>query len=239
MEHHPLIDRKNPVMISDLRASLYDFFGYLLPGMIATAGIGVLLTSATDLNAAIPIGLLRDGLIGIGFLVTSYCVGHLIHAIGNVLPPIRYTPEEELLGKNGSLSLELRNALDDALRRRLRLDPEKLEPGEKYAVADEARALVPREGDRDMYIYREGFYRGMTIASAIIALALLWRGVFAETCISVNPDQVWCVARRVWITMGVGAVFAVFGFGYRMRRFARYRVNRAVMLGLIALSESK
>ena len=91
-------------MMSDLRASLYDFFGYLLPGAIATAGIGVLLMSVGDLAAAINIEPLRDGWITIGFVVTSYCVGHLIHAIGNALPPIKYQPENELLGENGSLS---------------------------------------------------------------------------------------------------------------------------------------
>src|SRR2546426_1116017 len=99
-------------MVGDFRASLYDLFGYLFPGFVATAGIALVWHAIFATAAPIPLDPLTSPILGSATLVVAYLLGHLCHAIGNVFTT---SPEDELLTSGGQGSLALLEAIDDRL----------------------------------------------------------------------------------------------------------------------------
>jgi hypothetical protein len=104
-------------------------------------------------------------------------VGHLLHAGVNLLH-LSSHPEDRAFGHRhrGRLLPEvLLEAIDRTLYERYQIDGKKLPALDKYTLMDEARILLQGANDRDVYVYREGFYGGMVIASAVLAIGLLMR----------------------------------------------------------------
>ena len=84
-----------------------------------------------------------------------------------------------------------------------------------------------------MYIYREGFYRGMVVSAGLLTAALLARLATADTCVAVNAASTICLERRDLVLAAALAAAATLGFYRRMRRFTQYRLRRAALLWII------
>jgi len=251
-------------MLSDLRASIYDLFGYFLPGSVALAGIALISWAAWyppeyagDLTFA------SNGVVVSAFVVAAYLLGHVLHGIGNLIPRLtrvsesvllasqpdpgasatvpstHQTPSRIFLDPPAPLSKALRDAIDVQLENHFRGRVKEMSALEKFGFIDEARNWAPREGDREVYIYREGFYRGMTLASALLCVGLLLRFAVAPySCIVLDLD-VTCLSRGEIAIFSLLSLCAVPAYLIRLERFARYRIERAVLLWLDALIQAK
>ncbi len=95
-------------MLNDLRATLYETFGYLLPGIVFLTAL-VILFWAIYLPAS-PIGYVDLSLQMIAaLLLLAYFLGHLNQALGNLFAKVLRSPEEAVLSKRqpGSMPYHL------------------------------------------------------------------------------------------------------------------------------------
>jgi hypothetical protein len=109
---------------------------------------------------------------------------------------------------------------------------------DRYSLIDEARVLAEREGDREVYIYHHGFYRGMIIASIILLIGFTLRFFVGRSCIEVSGNS-YCAGRFDFFAASVITAASVYGFWLRLKRFAEYRLVRAVMLWLAIMKFSE
>lgn len=109
---------------------------------------------------------------------------------------------------------------------------EEIESNWVYRVLDEYTVQAGKPGDRDMFIYREGFYRGTCIALFFLSAALLVRMAFSGTSVQFSkwlfPVSFWQLLLTAAITGGLGWLFF-----QRYKRFTEYRVTRAVLAALV------
>lgn len=219
-------------MFKDLQLTLYDIFGYFFPGLIVLFALTILFwalfwpTSAyvvyTDFSAPI---------IAILVLI-AYLAGHLAQACGNFLeklPRARDVLEKKLL-----IDDQLGPALNKALGQRFGHGAEKLTPRETYRLCDQALVHHGSFGEREIFVYREGFYRGVCIALAVLTFGLLVRLVRL-------PARLWILDAPTDIPFGalvLVILLAALGAWLCFRRylrFAEYRI-RTCLLRFLALS---
>lgn len=161
--------------VADIQVTLYDIFGYLFPGLV-TLGALTIFSWAAFLPAS---GLTTPRLSGtwwIAVFVTSYVLGHLVQAVANLL--VKWIPP---FGPSALAALDWSphgSAIPGALGFGTR--PESAREAELWAAQlfEAADIVVAQQGktdDRTIYQYREGFYRGLTIAFALSFAAVVIR----------------------------------------------------------------
>lgn len=228
--------------MTDIRGSLYDIFGYFIPGVIACLGVisFIYAFSGTD-TISIPAG---PALLTTVLLITAYAVGHLIQALANLLPVLAginpgvavVTPAfKDGRDRNVVLSAAAISLLERRLIAAFGREVLSLTGSERFALIDEGRVLAGREGDREVYIYHHGLYRGLVVALAILILGAAVQAVFGSTCMSIGEVS-YCPTPGNWGALIVIATAGIAASWVRLRRFAEYRVTRAVFLWLQATS---
>ena len=89
-----------------------------------------------------------------------------------------------------------------------------------------------KEGDREIFVYREGFYRGTALSLLLLSAALLVRMFVPGASIRFTKGlfqlSFWEPLITAVITGGVGYLFV-----RRYQRFAEYRITRAVLAALV------
>ena len=228
--------------MGDLRGSLYDLFGYFIPGLTAGIGGWLLLWSLAWRSSELSLAPVEEPAIILLLILLFYTCGHLVQAIGNRSSRLQgldtdralsegYAPNQTTRIPNVVLSQATLEIIDQTLKTRFGTEFLRLPPRDRFAFIDEARILSEREGDREVYIYHHGFYRGMIVATLILILGLASRLLSPKSCIGAGGD-LYCIGRLEVLLVSSVAAGSVYGFWFRLQRFAEYRLVRAVMLWL-------
>lgn len=99
-------------MFAGLRVTLYEVFGYLLPGAVSLCGLGIVAWSCFWPAATLaPPNASAPFWVTIGLI--AYLLGHLTQALGNLVS-CGWKPEVELLSEGSRVT-----ALVDAAKKRL------------------------------------------------------------------------------------------------------------------------
>ena len=149
-------------------------------------------------------------------LFAAYLVGHLGQAIGNLLeklPMIRKRLDEAL-----PLSKGVEELLRSAIGARFGKAVESIKPRELFALCDQALLHHDSPGEREIFVYREGFYRGSSVALAILAVALAIRMVHAPAVLAVLGVTVEVYRGPLALACGLAALGAWLAF-WRYVRF--------------------
>lgn len=226
--------------MGDIRASLYDLFGYLIPGLLGGFGLWLLMWSLAWPAATLSMAPAEDPIVAIFILALTYAIGHVIQAVGNLLhgldgldlkQALTLTSHDTHVAKNGVLSKAVLTAVNEALQARYSATFQEFSPEERFALIDESRVLADREGDREVYIYHHGFYRGLLVAALLLILGISSRIFVARSCMLVGGAE-YCAGRLELMLALIVVTGSAMAFRARLRRFARYRLVRAVMLWL-------
>src|SRR5438445_169723 len=204
-------------MLENFAFTLYEIFGYLLPGGLALVGISLLFWAVFVPRLPLGIATFQPGLVTWTAIVfTSYLLGHAVQAVGNLL---LNGAEDDALGVNGTLPEEIRKRAADLSAKLLTLNSEKLSPVWIFKALDEQSVQTDKTGDRDMFVYREGFYRGGAIALFFLTVTLLVRSWFPGSSIQFTKG-VFYISHGQFLTTAL--IIAVVGrlFVRRYRRFA-------------------
>src|SRR5690606_3665581 len=80
--------------------------------------------------------------------------------------------------------------------------------------------------NRDIYVYREGFYRGMSVSALLLAVSLLVH-TRADLCTAYLPETACAGPVELLAAFAIASIATV-GFFLRMRRFGHYRLQRSL-----------
>lgn len=208
--------------------TLYEVFGYLIPGGVALLGFALLYWSLFASRVPLAIATLQPG-VGSStvIVVLAYVIGHAVQAVGNKI--FRHV-EATALTMPGAANI--RDRARETAGELIGIVPEQLEPRWVYRILDEYAIQKGQPGDRDMFIYREGFYRGTSTALFFLSATLLVRLVSPGAAIQF-PKWVFPVSfLPLVLTACIVAWLGLLLF-HRYKRFADYRVTRAVLSAMV------
>jgi len=225
-------------MLRDIKVTLYDIFGYLLPGAVFLAAIAVLFwviyipqTPLVFVQLTIETWVL--------ILLLAYFSGHIVQALGNLLIEPFFSTKSLAFSKSRADSLP--DALVQSAKSKasamLGVDLKDISPEWLYRICDETVVQCGAIGDREVYQYREGFYRGLTVSFLMLFLSLVVRTAVPGTSLKLS-DTLQAINGLVllfFILISLAGSLLAF---LRYRRFARYRVIQAI-IGFLALQGSK
>ena len=112
-----------------------------------------------------------------------------------------------------------------------------INPKWTYRVCDAAVVQLGTTAERDVFVYREGFYRGTGVAFGFLTIALSIRAIAGSTYVTWN-EAVIAVPRTLQFGLAIAAAIACILMIRRFDRFAQHRVKCA-LIGFLLISKSK
>lgn len=221
-------------MLQPISVTLYDIFGYLVPGAVTVLAIVIAAWTATAPRATLQL-IPQPTQLWVAAAFVAYIAGHVVQAIANELRRLTRSAESKVLTGAGVAVIPkcLADAVRQKLGARLGVPPDALPPACVCAACDETVVQRGMTDDRQMYVYREGFYRGMTVACLMLSLSIIARAFAPAGAVRV-ASMVQPMGWGQWALLaGLSAGASYFMF-VRYQRFAIYRVTRAI-LGFLAL----
>jgi len=221
-------------MIDKIQLTLYEIFGYFLPGVIAAGALAVFYWAMCIPAVPFPVFKIHPDAVGWGSLLAlSYMLGHILQGIGG-----KYLGgiEEKVLGENGSMPAAIIASARSRTAEISGVKPCEMGPNTLFRIADEYSLRKGPAGDRDVYIYREGFYRGCTTALVLLSFALIVRALRGWTQLKF-PEYVFFVSSMQLLVAALVAMGAARICKKRFERFGSYRVSRAVFAFLVMSKE--
>lgn len=207
-------------MFKELEITLYDIFGYLLPGSIILIAVVVLFWSLFWPSAPLVLIANAPTLAVTGLVFSAYLAGHLGQGIANFLeklPNVKRKLENEL-----PLSAELSQLVRDAVAARFGEHAKSLKPKELALLCDQALICACSPGEREIFVYREGFYRGNCVALAILGLTLLLRLARSPTVICLADARIQIYRSE----LALAALVAAFSTWLSFRRYLRFATHK-------------
>jgi len=224
-------------MLQGIQVTLYDVFGYLLPGFVFLAAIAILFWAVCFPTAPLPWPLEIQANWWVVAAV-AYVAGHMAQALANRFDKaVRPRGSEDLRLAGPGLAKLPDDLVRCAKRKASRIagvGADKMDDLLLYRLCDEAVAQGDASrADRDMYIYREGFYRGLGFSLLALVLALLARAWIPGAAFAPweTPQPIPTMA--FWLLGVLCAAAALLSYE-RAARFEGYKLRQAV-LGFLVL----
>jgi hypothetical protein len=223
-------------MFKQIEITLYDFFGYLLPGAIILGAIFISFWTLFWPGVPLAVHTTLTTSATVFILFTFYLLGHLGQAIGNLMERLR--PVKALRERTLRLSPELRKKLLEAVSARFGLEAKSLPSDELFSLCDQTLVHHCSLGERDIFVYREGFYRGVCIALSLLCVSTILRLirtpvliVFGPATLGVHrPELALCA-----LLMAVGTWLAF----ERYLRFGRHKCQSCFLRFLALVTQAR
>lgn len=225
-------------MIEKIQVSLYDFFGYLLPG-------GVFLLALVIFSWTIfwPQQVLKISqptfTHWVIILLLSYFLGHLIQAVANLFAKI-FPSDDVVLSKKNIHKISksvIEEARSEAKKLFYNYTMKKFSDGDIYNICDETVRRGKTLETREIYLSLEGFYRGLSISNLILALTLFLRIILYESYVKIGWKS-YLLGRPFLLFVGLILLICFFLFFIRYRRFLGYRIKQ-VIYGFLEIRKVK
>ena len=228
--------------MNDLRITLYEIFGYLLPGGVFCASIGLIFWAIYFPQAVVEFDL-QTVEVWATCLAFAYIGGHVVQAVGNKVTKQFTSAENRVMTDPAAFPTKLIKACREKADRMLKaechiVDKTDLEPLWLYRFCDDAVLRSGKLGEREVYVYREGFCRGAFIGFVLLAMALiafsvrLW--LFADNQ-RARVGTVELTPGRMLFFSVLAAISSHFLWN-RFWRFGEYRVTQA-LLGFLTIND--
>jgi hypothetical protein len=219
-------------MKESLSFTLYEILGYLMPGLIAAAALSISFWAIFHGDSVLPLSFWRLSPTGVFVLLfVAYVLGHLVQALAN--PVLKEADKSIMSADDPAILVAKQRALE--LFQGTTIDTNKISDDWLERVMDERCIQVGHQEDREIFTYREGFYRGTTVAmvffSAGVAVCILAGNLRLLIANTVFGPSRWELGVLLLIS-----TLGAWGLYRRFQRFSKYRVNR-VIAAFIALPE--
>lgn len=209
--------------------TLYEILGYIFPGAVMMLGIYALLWNfmpSPEQN--------WDSLSGWewgALLAIAYVVGHSVQAVTNFKIVNWKSARSEFPS-------DLQSILGIRAKESVGLSPSaSLKDKFVRKIAEHVVMQRGKTETRDIYIYREGYYRGMTFALFVFACGVLIHIFDSEmTLRAFGPTLNFAPSARA--SIGVIALVVAYLYFKRYQRFLRYRRNYDIYTFLVISSKS-
>lgn len=215
-------------VLGNVAFTLYEIVGYFVPGGIAF--VACLIFYWTIFAPKTPLGIAAfrpAALPALAIALGCYVLGHAVQAIGNKW--FRSVEKAILDSEKGSAPAWLRECARQIAIRVVGAGPNQhFEPSWLFRVLDEYGLQYCKSGDRDVFVYREGFYRGVSISLFFLSAAVLIRLAVPGAALSLSQGLFRISFLQLLVTFTLVGLLACL-LRTRYRRFAEYRVTRAVL----------
>lgn len=208
-------------MLKDIQITLYDIFGYLLPGSVVVLALVVGLWAVFWPHSLLPVPLSLPALVVTALLFAAYLAGHLAQAMGNIVE--RRSEASKRFDEQIPLSDELQKILRASAAKHLGV-PSDLSAKELYLLCDQALVHNGSMGEREIFVYREGFYRGNSVALAALTLSLCVRIICSPAIAAIGPRTIELHRSH----LALAAVLTAAGAWLAFRRYLRFREYKYV-----------
>lgn len=213
--------------MKELQFTLYEVFGYLLPGVVALSGVLIVFWAIYYPKSPLPTGPLNAGAYT-ALVVASYFAGHFVQAIANMTLGRFCKFEDELAGATTpTVEAELNRLATKAASDLLGIERRLLGPKFLHLFADEMIVQQGIDTEREIFQYREGFYRGATVSFALLSIGGLVRILVPGTALLIREATV-LIPRSLQLFPLCLSIAAVLLMYQRYRRFGRYRAERTL-----------
>jgi hypothetical protein len=217
-------------MKESVNFTLYEVFGYVIPGTIATAALAISLFVIFHGDSILPLSFWRLSPTGVlALLFLAYVVGHLVQALSNSV--LKGADKRIMSGKDPAILVAKQRAAK--LFQGTTGDISEICDTWLERVMDERCIQAGQQGDREIFTYREGFYRGSTVATVLFCAGLVVC-IFTGNLRLLVGNTVFAPSRYELGVMLAISVLGAWGLYRRFLRFSEYRVNR-VIAAFIAL----
>jgi hypothetical protein len=212
-------------MDKDIKISLYDIFGFLLPGFILFIGLSLVIGCFIDCGA--PIAVRSRGVqFWLALAVLSYFFGHFSQALGNVytdFKPFRVDKKDAF----SELPMPFQDRIRTVLQDKYGVDCSKeFDSRLIYLLVDESVLQLGNSTEREIFQYREGFYRGLAVSLLVLTVALGIRWFFAPMHLLWHDKDVQ-LSRALIAFLALIAGASSLLMHKRYMRFASIRVRHA------------
>jgi hypothetical protein len=112
-------------MLKDIQLTLYDVFGYLLPGGLAL--VAIMIVFWASFCSAYPVVIERSGFeVWVAVSIVAYVLGHIVQGIANTVTDRMTRPEDHVLGSHGLAPHALIEAVRTGVGTVIGVDAQKL-----------------------------------------------------------------------------------------------------------------
>jgi hypothetical protein len=211
----------------NIEITLYDIFGYLIPGCVALLGIYLIAW-----RIVLPVNQDWNNVSTVGWAVivgVAYVIGHLVHSLSNILCHLGWkNPEQRILLNSSLIPSNVVHLAQKGASRVIGLsENDSLDVKTLYDVMDHYIQQHGRTESRDIYVYREGFYRGLSVGLCLLAIGSLIHMMGVHTTIAVSGVNFTVTKAFMGFAAILSVIMALFGFA-RYRRFVIYRVKNCL-----------
>lgn len=209
-----------------LSFTLYEIFGYFLPGAVGVFALAILFWAIFLPAAAIPVHSIElSKLWYFGLIVVSYYAGHVLQGVSRSM---FQNPDDVVLARvKNDLSI-VKRAQEQLAAHLGMTDKETPSSSATARLCDEIAVQHGQLGDRDVFVYREGFYRGSVGAFLLLLLALLIRTIIPGAALRL-PAEIYVVTRWqlsfVMVVVSASILFLL----QRYKHFAALRVMHGIL----------
>ncbi len=163
-------------------------------------------------------------------MATAYIVGHVGQGIGNAIVS-RFVPAEEHV-IDTVLDPEVVSACRAKVQRETGTNTAGMSAKSLYKLCDDAVLRSGKLGEREVYVYREGFYRGTFVGMLFLVVGTVLLGVRLLGVDDSPPTErpAFLAMPSVWCVL-VTAVIAIFAGSL----WDKKRKRAAVLLALVGV----
>jgi hypothetical protein len=211
---------KMPDVFKELQITVYDVFGFLLPGSVVAAAVVVGFWAIFWPTGTLLIPLKLPALATSYLLLISYLCGHLGQAMSNIVE--RWSKSSTKFESKIPLTAPLEKILRECTAKHFGAAAGELNAKELYLLCDQALVHNHSLGERDVFIYREGFYRGNSVALAFLAMSLGIRLFHSPAVIAIGQKVVELHRGEI----ALAGAFTALGSWLAYRRYLRFREHK-------------
>jgi len=205
--------------MQSLRITLYEIFGYVVPGVLTLIAAFSAIWGEYFPNNTLHIIAPHYNVVVLGtLLLFAYLGGHLIQAVGNIIFT-RAEARPEIVADCKHLS----NSALQALQSTYESCPTSANFKDVVSLSNAVLSQFGNGGECELYIYREGFYRGAAISALLCAFAVTLR-MLHPTLIEISNDSV-TIPRSLLFLTAILCSMSAWLFYARFKRFGEYRVR--------------
>jgi hypothetical protein len=204
-------------VFKDIQVTLYDFFGYLLPGSVVVLAVVVGFWAVFWPHSSLLVPLQLPALAATFLSFAAYLAGHLAQAMANIAES--WSRASKRFDEKIPLSTELEKWLRESTARHLGEPAGKLTAKELYLLCDQTLIHNHSMGEREIFIYREGFYRGNSVALAALTVSMCVR-LLCSPAVFVIGQRTTELHRN---HIALAAALTALGAWLAYRRYLRFR----------------
>lgn len=211
--------------------SLYDLLGYLFPGVFIVIAFSAVEATFFGSSLLTIERLQQNWLISIA---AAYIFGHALHAVGSKLQSRFW---KQLTTKDKQLGNSLYYKIKSLVQERHGFTGEEMEDllaWDLFLLCDAHTVMSKGSVEREMILSKEGFYRGLFLAFAVLTILLIFATIFGGVHWFITDTDEWAATRAATFSIALVSSLMSWLMLERFKMFNRMKNNFSKLVYFLA-----